>query len=131
MHIAFSYLVRAGQKMRKDTKTHQDRTLAINAVTVAVLAERKQHVQAVLADAGVMLAHTAYVFTNNPAGRTPGTLDWVTHKVSEVAHDAGISPASKRCSTTQARRPWRVGTSCATLIRCPRSIGVLPPTSPN
>jgi DNA-binding transcriptional regulator YhcF (GntR family) len=29
VHIAFSYLVRAGQKLRKDTKTHQERTLAI------------------------------------------------------------------------------------------------------
>ncbi|MGN6174693.1 MAG: GntR family transcriptional regulator [Streptosporangiaceae bacterium] len=31
VHIAFSYLVRAGQKTRKDTKAHQDRYLAIDA----------------------------------------------------------------------------------------------------
>src|ERR1035438_3381173 len=42
VHIAFSYLVRSGQKMRKDTKTHQDRHLAIDAITVTVLAERKR-----------------------------------------------------------------------------------------
>ena len=60
-------LVRAGQKLRKDTKTHQERTLAIDAVTVAVLAERKQHVQALLTDVGVMLAPAAYVFASDPA----------------------------------------------------------------
>ena len=95
VHIAFSYLVRAGQKLRKDTKTHQDRTLAVDAVTVAVLAERKQHVQAVLADAGVVLAPTAYVFTSDPSGRTPWNPDWVTHKVAEVANGAGISLSIK------------------------------------
>jgi integrase len=89
VHIAFSYLVRAGQKIRKDTKTHQDRTLAIDTVTVAVLAQRKQHVQTVLADAGVMLAPTAYVFTSDPAGRTPWNPDWLTHKVAEVAMSPG------------------------------------------
>ena len=95
VHIAFSYLVRAGQKMRKDTKTHQDRTLAIDGVTVAVLAERKQHVQALLADAGVILAPTAYVFTGDLTGLTPWNPDWLTHKVAEVAHGAGISLSVK------------------------------------
>jgi len=95
VHIAFSYLVRAGHKMRKDTKTHQERALAIDAVTVAVLAERKQHVQALLADAGVMLAPTAYVFTSDPAGHTPWNPDWLSHKVAEVAEVAGISLSIK------------------------------------
>lgn len=95
VHIAFSYLVRAGHKMRKDTKTHQERALAIDAVTVAVLAERKQHVQALLADAGVMLAPTAYVFTSDPAGHTPRNQDWLSHKVAEVAEVAGISLSIK------------------------------------
>ena len=95
VHIAFSYLVRAGQKLRKDTKTHQERTLAIDAVTVAVLAERKQHVQALLADVGVMLAPAAYVFASDPAGRTPWNPDWVSHKVAEVARGAGVTLSVK------------------------------------
>ncbi len=37
LHIAYSYLVRAGYKLRKDTKTHQDRRLAIDRETIAVL----------------------------------------------------------------------------------------------
>jgi hypothetical protein len=30
VHVAFNYLVRGGQRIRKDTKTHQDRWLAID-----------------------------------------------------------------------------------------------------
>src|SRR5689334_17032862 len=36
VHIAFSYLVLDDQKIRKDTKAHQDRYLAIDAITAAV-----------------------------------------------------------------------------------------------
>ena len=92
VHIAFSYLVRGGQKMRKDTKTHQDRYLAIDAITAAVLAERKQQqVQALLGTAGVRLPSAAYVFASDPLGLTPWNPDWVTHKVAEVAEGAGVS----------------------------------------
>ena len=91
VHIAFSYLVRDGQKIRKDTKTHQDRYLAIDAVTAAVLAERMQHVRALLAGTGVKLAPTAYVFASDLLGLAPWNPDWVTHKVAEVAEGAGVS----------------------------------------
>jgi integrase len=91
VHIAFSYLVRGGQKMRKDTKTHQDRYLAIDAVTVAVLTERKQHAQGLLAGTDVTLAPTAYVFSGDLLGFTPWNPDWVTHKVAEVAEGAGVN----------------------------------------
>jgi integrase len=91
VHIAFSYLVRGGQKIRKDTKTHQDRYIAIDAVTAAVLAERKQQVQALLATTDVKLAPTAYVFAGDLLGLTPWNPDWVTHKVAEVAEGAGVS----------------------------------------
>jgi integrase len=73
VHIAFSYLVHDGQKIGKDTKTHQDRHLAIDAVTVAVLAERKQQVQALLATTNVVLASTAYVFASDRSALRPGT----------------------------------------------------------
>jgi len=91
VHIAFSYFVRDGQKMRKDTKTHQDRYLAIDAITAAVLAERKQQVQALLDTTHVKLPPTAYVFSSDPLGLTPWNPDWVTHKVTEVAESAGVS----------------------------------------
>jgi integrase len=36
--VAFNYVVRAGQRVRKDTKTHQDRWLAIDPDTWALIA---------------------------------------------------------------------------------------------
>jgi len=34
VHVAFNYVVRGGRRVRKDTKTHQDRWLAIDPVTL-------------------------------------------------------------------------------------------------
>jgi integrase len=90
VHVAYSYAVRGGYKMRKDTKTHQDRHLAIDPVTVAVLGERKRQVQHPLASVGVTLAAAAYVFSSDPLGAAPWNPDWVTHKVARVADAAGV-----------------------------------------
>jgi integrase len=38
IHVAFNYVVRGGQRVRKDTKTHQDRWLAIDPEPPHVLA---------------------------------------------------------------------------------------------
>ena len=38
VHVAFNYVVRGGQRVRKDTKTHQDRWLAIDPDTCALVA---------------------------------------------------------------------------------------------
>jgi integrase len=56
VHITWSYLVRDGQKLRKDTKTHQDRHLTIDPVTCAMLREHKESIRVALARVG---AHTA------------------------------------------------------------------------
>jgi integrase len=90
VHIGYSYLVRAGYKVRKDTKTHQARSLAIDPVTVAVLRERLQEVEELLARVGLKLAPAAYVFCRDLAGAAPWNPDWVTHKVAEVAEAAGV-----------------------------------------
>jgi integrase len=37
LHVAFNYVVKGGKKVRKDTKTHQDRYLAIDPVTCALI----------------------------------------------------------------------------------------------
>jgi hypothetical protein len=39
LHLAFNYVVRDGQKVRKDTKTHQDRWVAIDEASVAFVRE--------------------------------------------------------------------------------------------
>ena len=37
VHIAFSYVVKGSWKLWKDTKTHQDRYIAIDPVTCALI----------------------------------------------------------------------------------------------
>lgn len=76
LHVAFSYLVLPGVKTRKDTKTHQARRLAIDDITVTVLADRRQHVEGLLAAVGCELPETAYIFTHDPAGATPWQPGW-------------------------------------------------------
>ncbi len=90
MHVAYSYLVLPGVKVRKDTKTHQDRHLAIDDVTVTVLTERRHYVQGELERVGVEFPASAYVFSHDPIGTVPWNPNWVTKKVSEVAEAAGI-----------------------------------------
>jgi hypothetical protein len=39
LHVAFNYVVKGGRKVRKDTKTHQERHLAIDPVTCTLVRE--------------------------------------------------------------------------------------------
>jgi integrase len=43
LHVAYNYVVEGGKKVRKDTKTHQDRYLAIDPVTCTLI---QQHIAA-------------------------------------------------------------------------------------
>jgi integrase len=95
IHIAHSYSVAGGTKVRKDTKTHQDRSLAIDEITATVLAERRQAVADQLGQVGVELPPDSYVFSPDPLGERPWNPDWVTHKVAEIARTAGVALSIK------------------------------------
>jgi integrase len=90
LHIAFNYVVVDGRRVRKDTKTHQDRYLAIDQVTCAMIGEHLDAVRAGLADVGVELHGDAYVFSNDPAGARPWNPDWASHKARDLATAAGV-----------------------------------------
>ncbi len=90
VHIAFNYVVRGGQRVRKDTKTHQDRWLAIDPDTCALIAAYLEEFRAELAAVGAELREDAYLFSNDPAHTRPWNPDWATHKVAEVAAAAGV-----------------------------------------
>jgi len=79
-----------GQRVRKDTKTHQDRYLAIDPVTCAMISEHLGAIRAELAAVGLELPDDAYVFSNDPTGARPWNPDWATHKVSDLAAAAGV-----------------------------------------
>jgi integrase len=56
LHVAYNYVVKGGKKIRKDTKTHQDRYPAIDPATCALIREHLTAAAAALADTGVKLA---------------------------------------------------------------------------
>jgi integrase len=90
VHVAFNYVVKGGQKLRKDTKTHQDRYLAIDPVTCTLVQEHLAAAGARLAGTGVQLAPDAYLFSNQPANTRPWNPDWATHRVADLADAAGV-----------------------------------------
>ncbi len=90
LHIAFNYVVVGGRRVRKDTKTHQDRYLAIDPVTCAMIREHLEAIRVELVGLGLELPEDAYVFSNEPMGAIPWNPDWATHKASDLAAAAGI-----------------------------------------
>jgi hypothetical protein len=141
--------VRGGQRVRKDTKTHQDRWLAIDPATCALIANYLDEIRTQLAAVGAELRDDAYLFSNDPSHARPWNPDWVTHQIAAAAEAAGVdldikggrrytaasfSPAASICATpppgsataAAARPPFGI-----TLIRSPRSTGGPPPTSPS
>jgi integrase len=90
LHIAFNYVVVGGRRIRKDTKTHQDRYLAIDPLTCAMIREHLDAIRAELGGLGLELPEDAYVFSNDPVGASPWNPDWATHKASDLAAAAGV-----------------------------------------
>jgi len=90
VHVAFNYVVRGGQRVRKDTKTHQDRWLAIDPDTCVLIASYLDETRAVLAAVGAGLRDDAYLFSNDPAHSRPWNPDWVTHQIAAAADAADV-----------------------------------------
>jgi len=90
VHIAFNYVVVDGRRFRKDTKTHQDRYLAIDPVTCAMIREHLDMICVRLADVGLQLPEDAYMFSNDPMNAAPWNPDWATHKARDLAAAAGV-----------------------------------------
>ncbi len=68
----------------------QDRWLAIDPDTCALIASYLDEIRAELAAVGVELRDDAYLFSNDPGHARPWNPDWATHKVAEAADAAGV-----------------------------------------
>jgi hypothetical protein len=77
VHVAFNYVVRGGRRVHKDTKTHQDRWLAIDPVTCALIVSYLAEIKAELAAVGVELRDDAYLFPTTR--RTPAVEPGLGH----------------------------------------------------
>ena len=83
-----------GQRSRrtweKDTKTHQNRRIALDAETVALLAEHRERCRARAAAVGVALRDDAFVFSLAVDGSTHLRPDSVSQRYSKLAQRLGI-----------------------------------------
>lgn len=90
VHVAFNYVVCGGQRVRKDTKTHQDRWLAIDPETCALIVDYLDETRAALVAVRVEVRDDAYLFSNDPSHARPWNPDWVTHQIAAAADAAGV-----------------------------------------
>jgi integrase len=88
--IVRNLIVRAGQLVEKDTKTHAARRIALHDDSIALLAEHQQRCAERAQACGASLAAGAYVFSFDPAGRTPMNPDAVTHRFGRLARQLGL-----------------------------------------
>ena len=88
--FAENYVVRAGQRVLKGTKTDTDRVLSIDPESVQILRDFRAAREAVLAPVRLELAEDAFVFSPAPLCDRPWHPDHFTHAYREVADSLGI-----------------------------------------
>jgi integrase len=91
IHLHESIAQHGGQRWTKDTKTHQQRRVALDPETVGVLAEHLERWCDRAAALGVKLARNAYVFSLVPDASKPLVPDSVSQRYSKMAARLGIN----------------------------------------
>jgi integrase len=74
------------------TKTHQNRRVSLDPVTLAVIDTHRQRAEGWAVDAGVAVRADGYMLTEDPTGRKPMAPDTVTHRFSRLVLRAGVGP---------------------------------------
>jgi len=101
LNIAFNYVVVGGQRVRKETKTHQDRYLAIDPVTCAMLSKHFDTVRTELAHTALSrLLEPHALLPHVEAGKGPATARRARPPAREPAPErspASAAPTSSRC----------------------------------
>ncbi len=88
--IVRNLIVRDGQLVEKDTKTHAARRIALSDDSVALLEEHRRRCAERAQACDASLAADAYVFSFDPAGRKPMNPDAVTHRFGRLARQLGL-----------------------------------------
>ncbi len=79
-----------GELREKDTKTHQQRRVALDAETVDVLLGHQERRAKQFLDLGIPWDHETYVFTLQPDGSKPLHPDTATQRFERMAKRLGI-----------------------------------------
>ena len=103
IHIAFSYVVVGGRRVRKDTKTHQDRYLAIDPVTCAMIRKHLDAIRAELRGLSLELPRDAYVLKTTYGRQPVESWTGLPTKPATWRPRPGSSSASRACDITRRR----------------------------
>jgi integrase len=90
VHLHESIAQHGGQRWIKDTKTHQQRRVALDPETIAVLTEHLERWRERAAALDVEVAPSGYVFSLAPDASTPLIPDSVSQRYGKMAHRLGI-----------------------------------------
>jgi len=95
--VAFTknYLVRAGQRIEKDTKTGEERWVSLDPLTCDLFAGFFTRRRAAAEAAGVQVPPDAFVFSPDPLGAMPWNPDTMTHRYERYAAAVGIGSPLK------------------------------------
>ena len=80
-----------GDWLLKDPKSHQNRRLSLDEVSLDALLRRRKAAEALAASLQLELSPAAFIFTESPQGLEPIVPDVVTQRYSKVAKSAGIT----------------------------------------
>ena len=86
-----NYVQRGRHHRDKDTKTHQSRRLALDDVTVELLADYLDRCRARAGPCGIELRPGAYVFSAHPDGHAPLAPDSVSQHIRRFSARIGMS----------------------------------------
>lgn len=90
IEVSTGYGVVNGERIHKDTKTHQMRYVRLDAETAALLAEHRDRCQAQLDGIGVALDGQHFVFSASPDRSTPRNPDGISTRYRRMADKLGI-----------------------------------------
>jgi integrase len=90
LRVASNYVVRAGQRRLKGTKTEDERWLSVDVLTVQLLEALRAARAVALVPSGLSLPVDAFVFSPDPLGQRPWHPDHFTHAYRALADELDI-----------------------------------------
>jgi integrase len=90
LHVHEALAQHGGHWWIKDTKTHQQRRIALDPETVTILTEHRDRWRERATALGLDLSPSAYVFSLAPDAATPLLPDTASQRYSKMAHGLGI-----------------------------------------
>ncbi|MFC7612637.1 tyrosine recombinase XerC [Actinokineospora soli] len=88
--IKRNYVRAAGVAYDKDTKTHQERRLALDPATVQVLKEHRARYEELADKLGIEPTDDAYLFSHKPERNRPYSPSATTHRYTRMCAEIGI-----------------------------------------